>query len=109
MLTAVGTAQKPADFNPTALMTLFLKHRQYATDSEKHTEAFTPCRIDGGGVPWDAIPPETPDKTSGKAHFKISAPLTHPPPPPLTHTRNGKRGEERRGRIEEKNMDKGFP
>ncbi|CAB1426912.1 unnamed protein product [Pleuronectes platessa] len=28
MLTAVGTAQKPADFNPTALMTLFLKHRQ---------------------------------------------------------------------------------
>ncbi|CAB1445498.1 unnamed protein product [Pleuronectes platessa] len=28
MLTAVGTAQKPADFNPTAVMTLFLKHRQ---------------------------------------------------------------------------------
>ncbi|CAB1433142.1 unnamed protein product [Pleuronectes platessa] len=44
MLTAVGTAQKPADFNPTALMTLFLKHRQSATDSEKHTEAFRKMR-----------------------------------------------------------------
>ncbi|CAB1420982.1 unnamed protein product [Pleuronectes platessa] len=37
MLTAVGTAQKPADFNPTAVMTLFLKHRQLTHYNKRST------------------------------------------------------------------------
>ncbi|CAB1438629.1 unnamed protein product [Pleuronectes platessa] len=60
----------------------------------------TPCRIDGGGVSGDAMPPETPERpavsSGGDKQFKTPRHSLTRPPPPLTRTGNGRRGGEKK-------------